>query len=266
MGATPFLNDLAHCDELEQSDTTSLRYFISGGAPIPPALVRTAIDSIGCKVIAVWGMTEVSAVTTVLPDDPDARVCETDGIAMPHCEVRVVDEAGAEMPRGRVGRLMTRGASQFVGYFKRPELYAVNRDGWMDTGDLARMDADGYIRITGRTKDIIIRGGENIPVVEIEALLYRHPAVRVAAIVGMPDPRLGERACAFVELSPDQHLTFNEMRGFLRDQRVAPSYLPERLEVVDSMPLTPSGKIQKFVLRERAKELTPEREQHAASA
>ena len=255
MGATPFLNDLAHYDGLEHSAVRSLRYFISGGAPIPSTLVQTATARIGCKVISVWGMTEVSAVTTVLPDDPATKACDTDGIAMPHCEVRVIDEMSAEMPRGQVGRLLTRGASQFVGYFKRPGLYGVTPDGWLDTGDLARMDDGGYIRIAGRTKDIIIRGGENIPVVEIEALLYGHPAVHVAAIVGMPDPRLGERACAFVQLKPGQNLTFDEMRAFLRGERVAPSYLPERLELMDSMPMTPSGKIQKFVLRERARTL-----------
>jgi cyclohexanecarboxylate-CoA ligase len=257
MGATPFLSDLAHYDGLAQSDVRSLRYFISGGAPIPPALVQTAAARIGCKVISIWGMTEVSAVTTVMPDDGDAKACETDGIAMPHCEVRVVDEAGVEVTPGQSGRLLTRGATVFVGYFKRPQWYGVDPDGWFDTGDLARTDADGYIRITGRAKDIIIRGGENIPVVEIEALLYRHPAVQVVAIVGMPDTRLGERACAFVQAKPGQSLTFDEMQSFLRQQRVAPSYLPERLVVLDSMPLTPSGKVQKFVLREQARALAP---------
>jgi cyclohexanecarboxylate-CoA ligase len=258
MGATPFLNDLAHYKGIAERDVRSLRYFISGGAPIPAALVRTATARIGCKVIAIWGMTEVSAVTTVLPDDPPERACESDGIAMPNSEVQVVDEAGNELPRGQSGRLLTRGATQFVGYFKRPQFYTVNADGWLDTGDLARMDVKGYIRITGRAKDIIIRGGENIPVVEIEALLHGHVAVQMAAIVAMPDPRLGERACAFVLPRTGQTVTFDEMRHFLEAQRVAPAYLPERLVLLDAMPMTPSGKVQKFVLREQARALVRE--------
>ena len=140
MGATPFLNDLTHYDSIVQTDTSTLRYFISGGAPIPPGLVRAATARIGCKVISVWGMTEVSAVTTVRPDDEEAKAFETDGVAMPHCEVRVVAEDGTDLPCGEAGRLLTRGASQFVGYFKRPALYAVDENGWLDTGDLARMD------------------------------------------------------------------------------------------------------------------------------
>ncbi|HML08598.1 MAG TPA: hypothetical protein VK430_10790 [Xanthobacteraceae bacterium] len=143
-----------------------------------------------------------------------------------------------------------RGAGNFVGYLKRPEYYAVDADGWFDTGDLARMDADGYIRITGRAKDIIIRGGENIPAVEIENLLFQHAAVREVAIVGMPDPQLGERACAFVTLREGQTLTLDEMVAFLEKQSMAKQYFPERLEVLGEMPRTASGKIQKFRLRE----------------
>jgi cyclohexanecarboxylate-CoA ligase len=255
MGATPFLNDLVHYDRISTHDTSSLRYFISGGAPIPSGLVRAARSRLGGKVISIWGMTEVSAVTTVRPDDPDEKVFESDGIALPHCAVRVVDETGEEQTRGKSGSLLTRGATQFVGYFKRPEHYVVDADGWFDTGDLARMDSDGYIRITGRTKDIVIRGGENIPVVEIESLLYEHPAVYAAAIVGMPDLRLGERACAFIQTKAGQSLTFDEMRAFLREKQAAPTYWPERLELLADMPLTATGKIQKFILRQRARAL-----------
>jgi cyclohexanecarboxylate-CoA ligase len=125
------------------------------------------------------------------------------------------------VPADVTGRLEVRGAGNFVGYLKRPQYYAMDADGWFDTGHLARMDAEGYIRITGRVKDIIIRGGENIPVVEIENLLLRHPAVREVAIVGTPDPRLGERACAFVTLGEGQSLTFEEMVAFLEKQSVA---------------------------------------------
>jgi cyclohexanecarboxylate-CoA ligase len=136
-----------------------------------------------------------------------------------------------------------------VGYFRRPDLNQPTPDGWFDTGDLARMNDDGYIRITGRAKDIIIRGGENVPVVEIENLLYRHPAIRQVAIVGMPDARLGERACAFVVLREGCHFDFVEMTSYLDQQKVARQYFPEFLEILPQMPMTASGKIQKFQLR-----------------
>ena len=146
-----------------------------------------------------------------------------------------------------------RGCSNFVGYLKRPELDNTDADGWFDTGDLARMDGEGYIRISGRSKDIIIRGGENIPVVEVEGLLFKHPAVAAVAVVGYPDPRLGERACAFVVLRDASALSFDDMLAYLEAQQMARQYIPERLEIVAELPRTPSGKIQKFKLRETAR-------------
>ena len=148
-----------------------------------------------------------------------------------------------------------RGASLFVGYLKRPHLYRLDEEGWFDTGDLARMDAEGYIRICGRSKDVIIRGGENIPVVEIEAALYRIPAVADAAVVAMPDPRLQERACAFVTLRSGGSLKFEALCRHLAAEGFSKHFWPERLEVLAEMPRTPTGKIQKFVLREVAKGL-----------
>ena len=146
--------------------------------------------------------------------------------------------------------------NNFVGYLKRPEVYGMDGEGWFETGDLARMDAEGYLRITGRDKDLIIRGGENIPVVEVEEVLYTHPAIQDAAIVAMPDERLGERGCAFVTLRPGASLSKGEMVAFLEEARMAKQYLPERLEVLEEMPRTASGKIQKFRLRELAVEFT----------
>ena len=137
-----------------------------------------------------------------------------------------------------------------MGYLKKPDLAGFDIEGWFETGDLATMDADGYIRITGRTKDVIIRGGENIPVVEVEELLYQHPDVSAAAIVRMPDARLGERACCFLILSAGATLSFEEMIEYLLSKGLTKTYLPERLEIVSEMPRTPSGKIQKFHLRE----------------
>jgi cyclohexanecarboxylate-CoA ligase len=148
--------------------------------------------------------------------------------------------------------LEARGPGQFVGYYKRPDLWeeAYDAQQWFDTGDLARMDEQGYIRISGRTKDIVIRGGENIPVVEVEEILFRHPKVREAAVVGTPDPRMGERACACVTLNAGEQLTFEDLQTWFDQSQTAKQYWPERLEVFDELPKTPSGKIQKFLLRD----------------
>ena len=215
-------------------------------------------------VISAWGMTENGAITTTQRGDAPEKVFGTDGKALHGMDVRVVDPDGNPMPTNREGRLQARGQSSFVGYLKRPELYDTDAEGWFETGDMARMSEDGYIRITGRGKDIIIRGGENVPVVEVEELLYRHPAIQDVAVVGMPDPRLGERGCAFATLKPGRRLAFAELVGFLEEHKIAKNYLPERLEIIDEMPRTPSGKIQKFQLREIAKDLKPETEKIAA--
>jgi cyclohexanecarboxylate-CoA ligase len=250
--ATPFLADLADCLAVDHHDISSLRTFVCAGAPIPRALVRRAVERLKVDVIASWGMTEIGTATCTRRQDPPERIFGTDGGPARGIDLRVVDHAGHPGPAGTEGRLQVRGMSLFVGYLRRPDLDAVDEDGWFDTGDLARMDADGYIRITGRTKDLIIRGGHNIPIVEIEELLLRHPAVKEAAIVGIADPRLGERACAFVVLQPSHHLTLEEMVCFLKEAGTATPYLPERLEIIDAMPRTASGKLQKFRLREMA--------------
>ena len=193
IGATPFLADLAHSEALERYPTASLEIFATAGAPVPRVLVQTATERLGASVVAGWGMSENGLVTCTLPGDPPEKIFGTDGGPWAGMEVRVVGEDGEPAPPGVPGALQARGAANFVGYLKRPEAYATDRDGWFDTGDIATMDESGYIRITSRAKDIIIRGGENVPVVEVEELLYRHDAVRDAAIVAMPDPRLGER-------------------------------------------------------------------------
>jgi cyclohexanecarboxylate-CoA ligase len=253
MGATPFLNDLTEFVAASGQRTPSLRIFVSAGAPIPRALVTKARATLGAAIISAWGMSENGAVTTTRPDDPEEKTTNTDGLALPGMDVRVLDANGRPARTGEEGQLQVRGCSNFVGYLKRPELDPKDPDGWFDTGDLARMDEAGYIRIAGRSKDIIIRGGENIPVVEVEGLLFRHPAVAAVAIVGYPDERLGERACAFVVLREGHSFSFAEMTAYLADQKMARQYIPERLEIVPDLPRTPSGKIQKFKLRETAR-------------
>jgi cyclohexanecarboxylate-CoA ligase len=239
--------------ERTASATPTLRVFVSAGAPIPRALVTKARQVLGAAIISAWGMSENGAVTTTRPEDPEEKTTSTDGKALPGMEVRVIDAEGHTLPSGTEGQLQVRGCSNFVGYLKRPELDSTNAEGWFDTGDIARMDEDGYIRIAGRSKDIIIRGGENIPVVEIEGILFKHPNISGVAIVGYPDERLGERACAYVTLKEGATLAFEEMISYLKEQKMAVQYIPERLEIVAELPRTPSGKIQKFKLREEAR-------------
>lgn len=250
MASTPFLTDLTRTVQEAGIDVPSLKTFLCAGAPIPGALVQQAQQVLGTKIVSAWGMTENGAVTVTRLDDPDTRAATTDGCPLPGAQVKVADEEGRPLPHGQVGRLLVRSCSNFGGYLKRPQLNATDPEGWFDTGDMATMDADGYIRISGRSKDVIIRGGENIPVFEIEALLYKHPAVAQVAIVAYPDERLGERACAVVVPKSGQSLDFAGMVDFLKSEKVALQYVPERLVVRDAMPATPSGKIQKFRLRE----------------
>ncbi|MBU6465850.1 MAG: cyclohexanecarboxylate-CoA ligase [Burkholderiales bacterium] len=250
MASTPFLTDLAKTVAETGHGVPTLRIFLCAGAPIPGPLVEQARSALGAKIVSAWGMTENGAVTLTKLDDADERSFSTDGCPLPGVEVKVTDGDDKPLPVGETGKLMLRACSNFGGYLKRPRLNGTDADDWFDTGDLARIDAQGYIRITGRSKDVIIRGGENIPVVEIESLLYRHPAVAMAAIVAYPDERLGERACAVVVPKPGQTIDLPEVVEYLKAQKVALQYIPERLVVMDAMPATPSGKIQKFKLRE----------------
>jgi cyclohexanecarboxylate-CoA ligase len=257
MASTPFLTDLAQAVADSSQAVPTLRSFLCAGAPIPGPLVERAQRALGAKVISAWGMTENGAVTTTLPKDADERAINTDGRPLPGVELRVLDADGTPLPAGSIGRLQVRSCSNFGGYLKRPQLNDSDAEGWFETGDLARLDDAGYVRITGRSKDVIIRGGENIPVVEIEALLYRHPAVAQAAIVAYPDERLGERACAVVVTKPDRTLDFAALVAFLKQQKLAVQYIPERLVLLEAMPTMPSGKIQKFKLRETVRTANP---------
>ncbi|GAN82120.1 cyclohexanecarboxylate-CoA ligase [Acidocella aminolytica] len=250
MASTPFLMDLTHEVEESGKPVPTLRCFLCAGAPIPGPLVAQAQETLGAKIISAWGMTENGAVTLTMPEDDDERAVNTDGKPLPGVKVKILDDTDQPVPPGVEGRLFVRSCSNFGGYLKSAHLNAMDEEGWFDSGDIARMDERGYIRIAGRSKDVIIRGGENIPVVEIEALLYQHPAIASVAIVGYDDARMGERACAFV-VPHEAHAppTLRDIADYLRGLQVAIQYVPERLEILEAMPTTPSGKIQKFKVR-----------------
>lgn len=255
MASTPFLMDLTNAVEEHKFDSKSLRIFLCAGAPIPGPVVERARQVMpDTKIISAWGMTENGAVTLVDPKDDDERSVNTDGFPLPGVELQIRDDDGNICPVGQAGELFVRCCSNFGGYLKRPELNATDAEGWFDTGDVARMDERGYIRIAGRSKDIIIRGAENIPVFEVESSLFKHPAIHQVAIVAYPDDRLGERACAFVTLKPGASFDFEEMQRHLREQKLAIQYWPERLEIRETLPATASGKIQKFALRKMLRE------------
>ncbi len=255
--ATPFLADLTRVASDLGQRPDNLRTFVATGAAIPRDLARRSREVLGAEVGGAWGTTESCLGCAFVPGDPPERAWGTDGRALAGTSLRVVDDEGEPLSAGEEGNFEVHSDCLFVGYLNRPELTteAVSSDGWYRTGDLARIDADGYVRITGRVKDVINRGGEKVPVAEIEQLLHAHPAVHDIAIVAMPDERLGERACAFVVLDDGADLDFETMLEYLDSHRVSKTYWPERLELVETLPRTPSGKIQKFILRAQAREL-----------
>ena len=250
--STPFLSDICEAVKAGAPHPKDLRSFLCGGAPIPSVLIERAANELGLKVCSLWGMTEILSGTLTEPSRAGEKSATTDGRAQDGMEVRIVDLEGRPVPAGQSGRLLVRGAQMFKGYYKRPELQTFDSEGWFDSGDLAYMDEDGYIRISGRVKDILIRGGENVPVVEVENLLYKHPAVAAVALVGFPDARLGERGCAFIVPRPGSTIDLATVQAYLRDSKMAKQFWPERVEAIADLPRTASGKIQKFKLKEIA--------------
>ena len=250
--ATPFLHDVLGVPGIGERRVDTLVRFCCMGAPIPRALVRQAKETLpGLTVLGGWGQSENGLVTLGIPGDREEKIVETDGYPWPGMQIRVVGMAGEALPSGTEGRLQVKGPFLFVGYARRLEMTRASFDGeWFDTGDLAIIDEDGYVKISGRTKDVIIRGGENIPVVYVENALYEDPRIEAVAVVAVPDPRLQERAAACVVLRPGESLTFEQMQTFLESKGVARQYWPERLEIMAELPRTPSGKILKYRLRE----------------
>jgi fatty-acyl-CoA synthase len=239
----------------DKFDLSSLRTGVMAGAPCPIEVMKRCISSMHLGELSIcYGMTETSPVSTQtdVHDDLEKRVT-TVGRVHPHIEVKVVDRAGRTLRRGERGELCTRGYSVMLGYWNEPALTAeaVDAARWMHTGDLAEMDADGYVRIVGRIKDIVIRAGENISPREVEEYLYRHPAVADVQVVGVPDERYGEELFAWVKLRPGAEATEEEIRAFCRGH-IAHFKVPRYVRFTDEFPMTLSGKVQKYRLREMA--------------
>ena len=258
MGATPFLADTVAALAAAGETLPDLRHFLCGGAPVPEAPVRAAAD-IGLRVLSIYGATESPPHTIVHPEDPLENSWLSDGRPLAGIEVRIVGADGRDVAPGEVGEAWSRGPNTFLGYLDEPEMTSrtLDADGWVHSGDLARALPDGSIRIAGRLKDIIVRGGQNVSGAEVENYLASHPAVKSVAVVGMPHPRLGETGCAVVVPEPGHAPTLEELTSFLVDKGVAKFKLPERLELWPSLPATPSGKIQKFLIRQMLAEGSP---------
>ena len=252
-GAATFLSDMCEAVAAGAPKPTHLRKFLCAGAPIPSALIDRVYRELDLQVCSLWGMTESLSSTLTEPERALEKSSKTDGRPLEGVAVKVQRMNGEPAPVGETGLLKVRGSQMCLGYYKRPDMEPFDAEGWFDTGDLAYMDDEGYIRINGRIKDIIIRGGENVPIVEIENLLFKHPSILAAALVGYPDSRLGERACAFVVLRPGHSLGVTAVQAYMAEHKVAKQYWPERIEIVPDLPKTPAGKVQKFQLREQAK-------------
>ncbi len=251
-----FLQDLLENPEFTAERLPDLRMISIPGAPAPRRLLPTARQRLDCAIVPAWGMTEYAIAMSGSPNLPVDRVEATDGVPVRGASLRVVDEQGAVVEPGTEGELQMSGAGLFVGYLGRPDFTDESFDGpWFRTGDRAIVDPDGWMSITGRTKDIVIRGGENIPVADIENVAHAHPDVRDIAVVGIPDERLGERAVACVVTAASARLSLDALNSFLLDSGLSKHFLPEFIEVMDELPKTMSGKVRKDVLRAHVREM-----------
>ncbi len=249
---------IAELEEMEKKsyDTSSLRTGIMAGSPCPIEVMKQVVNTMGAsEMTIVYGQTEASpGITQTRPEDSLERRVSTVGRALPNVEVKIVNEAaGEEVPRNTQGELCTRGYHVMKGYYKNPEATeaAIDRDGWLHTGDLAVMDDDGYCRITGRIKDMIIRGGENIYPREIEEFLYTHPDIKDVQVVGVPSRKYGEEVAAFIQPKNGKRVSEDEMRDFCKN-KIAFHKIPAFFLFVEDYPTTASGKIQKYKLRDMA--------------
>lgn len=250
--ATSFAAMLLDSESIDRRDLTSFRTFLCGGAAIPAELGAALRARIGCTLYPCWGMSECFAATMCSVDDSEDRRWGTDGRALPGSETAIFDDDRRRiLPAGEIGEIATRGPHVALGYFNDQERTAETfRDGWLFSNDLGVIGEQGYLRVVGRKKDIINRGALKVSASEIEELLMKHPAVRAVALVGLPDPRLGERGCACVVTASGHSVTLRTLVDFLRSLGVSDYKLPEFLALVGELPMTPTGKVQKFQLRE----------------
>lgn len=254
-----FISEL-ELPNFDSFDLSSLRTGIMAGSTCPEQVMRNVMDRMHMSGVAIaYGMTETSPMATqTLPTDSLTRRVTTVGRAVPHTEVQVVDpETGVQVERGTPGELCTRGYCVMAGYWNNPEktAEAVDGDGWMHTGDIAVMDDDGYLAITGRIKDLVIRGGENVYPREIEEFLFSHPDIVDAQVVGVPDAKYGEELMAWIRIREGaQPPTAETLRAFCAD-RIAHNKIPRYVQVIDEFPMTVTGKIRKVELRERGETL-----------
>jgi cyclohexanecarboxylate-CoA ligase len=252
VGPPAFLVSLTGAPGFSPDRVRSLRQVSCGGAGVTPAFVRAASAALGCRVKRSYGSTEAPTMTTSTFDDDPERAAVTDGRPVGLAEVRIVS-GGCDLPPGEAGEVWVRGPELFAGYDDSTATTATFAEGgWFRTGDLGTLDAEGWLTIVGRIKDVIIRGGENITASEVEGVLEAHPSVRHAAAVGYPDRRLGERVCAFVEADPAFDLA--TCRRWFAERGVTQFKWPERVEVVDSLPLLPAGKPDRAALRSRLRQ------------
>ena len=250
---TMFIAILDH-PEFARFDLSSLRTGIMAGSPCPIEVMKRVVTEMHQNEITIaYGMTETSPVSFQTgPDDPLERRVSTIGRVQPHLEVKIVDEKGATAPRGVAGEVCTRGYSVMLGYWDDAEKTreAIDADGWMHTGDLATLDAEGYCNIVGRIKDMVIRGGENVYPREIEEFLYRHPDIADVQIFGVPDRQYGEQLCAWIRLRQGANLTPEDITAFCRG-KIAHYKVPHHIRFVDEFPMTVTGKVQKFLMKQR---------------
>jgi non-ribosomal peptide synthetase component E (peptide arylation enzyme) len=217
-------------------------------------------ETLGCQLLRLYGQTEAFMTTINRPNDAVERLEKTDGLAAPGVEIQVRDDEDRVLPPDTPGQGLLKGPHRCVGFLKDPERARATftDDGWMRSGDIVSVDSSGYLTVAGRKKEVINRGGYKYSPREVEDILITHPSVLRVAVVKMPDPRLGEKACAFVVVRPGTSLDLAAVAEFLRAHGIAPFKLPERVEIVESLPTTPSGKVQKFVLEAQlVQALTP---------
>ena len=237
--------------EFKNYDLSSLKKISAGGEPSTPELIREVYDKLSCTYINEFGMTEGLICRTSLTDDVET-ICNTVGKpTCPYNEVRIIDARGKELPRNADGELATKGPTIFAGYLKNPEenKKSFTEDGFFRTGDQARIDDRGYLKITGRIKDLIIRGGENISPAQVEELLCEHPGIADAAVIGMPDKELGEKVCAYVQPVPGAKPDPEEIKAFMEKSGASKLLIPERFEFIESFPMTEAGKHDKKQLK-----------------